>query len=307
VKAVANTEVYRPFDGPVRISRLRALPLARSGIKTALKRKLPLVILLAPLAIGTVIFAFVVYTRFALQAGSTPAALGGQGGAAGALGATMMASAAQRMIETREMIVVFHLTTNVFSLLLMAWFGAGLIADDRRLGANLLYFARPLTKTDYLLAKLLTVGFFGALGAVLPGVVICAVAAFASQEWSFVKQEGDVIWATLGFGFLWTLVVSSLVLCVSSLSTRRTFALIGIFGWFLFTTTVGTILAELQDEHDFRVLSVGFAASRVAASMFDIAHAPPWSLSLSWTALGVTVALSWLICWWRARKLEVVA
>jgi hypothetical protein len=308
VKAVANTEVYRRFDGPISVSRLRALPLARSGIKTALKRKLPLVVLLGPVAIATVIFAFVVYTRFALEAGAPPAALGVQHNAAGALGATMMAGAAQRMIETREMIVAFHLTTNVFSLLLMAWFGAGLIADDRRLGAHLLYFARPLTKTDYLLAKLLTVGFFGALGAVLPGVVICAVAAFASPEWSFVKQEGDVIWATFGFGFLWTIVGASIVMCVSSLSTRRTFALIGVFGWFLFSTALAAILAELQHEHDFRTLSPFFSMARVASWMFDIRRGtPPWSLSLSWISLCATVALAWLVSFWRVRKLEVVA
>ncbi|MEO6595636.1 MAG: hypothetical protein ABIP94_12860 [Planctomycetota bacterium] len=307
MKAVANTEVYRPFAGPLRFSRLRALPLARANIKTALKRKLPLVILLAPIAIATVIFAFVVYTRFALEAGAPPSALGVQRNVAGALAATMMASAAQRMIETREMIVAFHLATNGFSLLLMAWFGSGLVADDRRLGANLLYFARPLTKLDYLLAKFLTVGFFGTLGALLPGVVICTVAAFASPEWSFVEQESDVILATFGFGLLMTTVVSSLVLAVSSLSQRRTFALIGVFAWFLITNAMATILSALQHEQDLRVLSPFFAAIRVAASMFDVRGAPPWSLPLSWLCLGATVALSWLVCWVRVRKLEVVA
>src|ERR1700754_187651 len=108
MKAVANTGIYRPFEGELLVSHLRFLPLARANIKTALKRKLPLVVLLAPVAIATVIFAFVVYTRFALQAGAPPAALGAQGGASGALGATLMAGAAQHMIQTRQMIVAFH-------------------------------------------------------------------------------------------------------------------------------------------------------------------------------------------------------
>jgi hypothetical protein len=308
MKAVANTEVYRPWRGTLRSARLRWLPLARANIKTAGKRKLPLVILLLPVAIATVIFAFVVYTRFALEAGETPSALGVQRGASGALASTMMAGAAQQMIQTREMIVAFHLATNVFSLLLMAWFGAGLIAEDRRLGAHLLYFARPLTKLDYLMAKLTTVMFYGALGALAPGLVICLVATFASPEWSFLTQQGDVIVATVAFGALWTLIVSSIVLCVSSLASRRTFALIGVFAWFLITGALAGILAKAQGNEDFRVLSPFMAGARIAASMFDLhRNAPDWSLSLSWISVCAMVAIAWLLSWWRVRRLEVVA
>jgi hypothetical protein len=301
VKAVANTEVYRPFSGTVRISKLRSLPLARAGIRTLAKRKLPLVILLAPVAIATVIFAFVVYTRFALEAGEAPSALGVQPGASDILGAALRAGAA------RDMIVAFHLATNMFSLLLMTWFGSGLVADDRRLGAHLLYFARPLTKLDYLLAKFMTVAFYGALGAVLPGLVICIVATFASREWAFLTQESDVIFATLGFGCLWVVVVSSVVLAVSSLASRRTFAMIGVFAWFLLTGALAGIVSAVQHEPDFTMLSLFHAAARVAAWMFDLKHGPTWSLPLAWTSLGVTVALAWLVCAARVRRLEVVA
>lgn len=308
MKAVANTEIYRPFHGRLHPASVRWLPLARAGIRTAAKRKLPLVILLAPLVIATVIFAFVVYTRFALEAGAPPSALGASGGPAGALGATMMASAAQQMIQTREMIVAFHLSTNLFSLLLMAWFGAGLVAEDRRAGAHLLYFARPLTRFDYLAAKFLVVAFYGALGALLPGILICLVATFASPAWSFVKQQGDVILATVGFGCLWTVLVSSVVLCVSSLASRRTFALIGVFAWFLLTGALAGILGTLQKEQDFRALSPFMSAARVAASLFHLHRgAPEWSLSLAWTSVAATIAASWLVCWARVKRLEVVA
>jgi hypothetical protein len=307
VKAVANVEIYRPWRGKAQLSRLRWTRLARANIKTAGKRKLPLVILLAPLCIATVIFAFVVYTRFSLQAGETPAALGGSHGATSALASTLMAGAAQQMIQTRGMIVAFHLATNVFSLLLMAWFGAGLIAEDKRLGAHLLYFARPITKLDYCLAKLATVAFYGALGALLPGLLICLVATFASPNWSFLTQEGDVIWETVAFGSVWTVLVSSLVLCVSSLASRRTFALIGVFAWFLLSGALSGILAQAQGNQDFHVLSPVFASMRIAAGIFGVEDGPKWSLGWSWIAVGSMVVLSWIITTWRVRKLEVVA
>ena len=308
MKAVANVEIYRPWRGTMQLGRLRWTRLASANIKTASKRKLPLILLLAPLAIATVIFAFVVYTRFSLQAGETPAALGGAHGATSALGATLMAGAAQQMIQTRAMMIGFHLATNIFSLLLMAWFGAGLIAEDKRLGAHLLYFARPITKLDYCLAKFATVSFYGAIGALLPGLVICTVATFASPEWSFLTDEGDVIWETILFGCVWTVLVSSLVLCVSSLASRRTFALIGVFAWFLLTGALSGILAQAQGNQDFHVISPFFASARIAREIFRIGqNGPDWSLSWSWFSVVSTVALCWIITAWRVRKLEVVA
>lgn len=307
MKAVANVEIYRPWRGTAKLARLRWWQLARANVRTAAKRKLPLVILLAPLAIATVIFSFVVYTRFSLEAGQTPAALGGSHGATSALGATLMAGAAQQMIQTRAMIVAFHLATNAFSLLLMAWFGAGLIAEDKRLGAHLLYFARPITKLDYLLAKLVTVGFYGALGALLPGLVICTVATFASPEWSFLTEEGDVVWESIAFGCLWTLLVSSVVLCVSSLASRRTFALIGVFAWFLLSHALAGILAQAQANQDFLAVSPGLASVRVANWIFGLHEGPRSSLAWALTSIGATIVLGLGIAWRRVRKLEIVA
>ncbi len=308
MKAVANVEIYRPWRGTARLGRLRWWQLARANIKTAGKRKLPLFLLLAPLGIATVIFAFVVYTRFALEAGETPAALGSAHGATSALRTTLMAGAAHQMIQVRGMMIAFNIATNIFSLLLMAWFGSGLIAEDRRLGAHLLYFARPITKLDYLLAKLCTVTFYGALGALLPGLLICLVATFASPEWSFLTDESDVIFRTIAFGCLWTLLISSLVLCASSLASRRTFALIGVFAWILMTGALSGILAQAHGNQDLRAISPLFASTRIGASLFGIEDgAPPWSLSWSWISVCATIAICWIVIAWRVRKLEVVA
>lgn len=308
MKAATHTEVYRPFRGRVAAARWRFVPFMRACIKTATKKKLPLLLLFAPLAIATVIFSFVVYTGLALEAGAPPSALGARGGAAGVLGAAMMAGTAKQLIQAREMIVAFHLGTNVFSLLLMAWFGSGLIADDKRLGAHLLYFARPLTRLDYVLAKFATVAFFGALGAIAPGLVICTVATFASHEWEFLKLESDVIYATIGFGALWTVLVSSIVLCVSSLATRRTFALIGVFAYFMLTAALAGTLAALQRDQDFRALSPFFSCVRLATWMFDLHRSPShWNLSLAWASVTATIVLAWAITWFRVKRLEVVA
>lgn len=307
MKASTHTEVYRPFRGKLSPRRLRFVPLLAACIKTAAKKRLPLVLLFAPLAIGTVIFSFTVYAGFAIQEGAPPSALGSGGGIAGVIGQTLMSQRARQLIAARDMIVNFHLATNVFSLLLMAWYGAGVLAEDRRLNAHLLYFARPLSRLDYLLAKFLTIVFFGVLGTVVPGLVICTVATFASPEWSFLKEEWDVILATIGFGLVCTTLVASIVLCVSSLATRRTFALIGVFATFMLTFALASILAQLQRDSDYRMLSPMLATVRIATSIFQIRHGPTnWNPTLAWISAGAWVAAAWFIVWVRTRRMDVV-
>lgn len=308
MKATTHTEVYRRYTGPLAQQRFVFLSLARAGIRTAAKKKLPLVLLLAPPAIATVIFSFVVYTGLALEAGSTPAALGARDGPASILGAAMMAGAAKQMIQAREQIVLLHLATNMFGLLLMAWYGAGLIAEDKRLGAHLLYFARPLTRLDYVLAKFLVVAFFGALGSLLPGLIVCTVATFGSHEWAFLKQQSDVIVGTVLLGTLVSVVTSSYMLAVSSLSGRKTFALAGSFGFVMLTLALAGLFATVQKDLDWQGLSVFLSLGRIATSVLDVDDGPPpWNIALAWTNVAATVGVSWIVIWMRVKRLEVVA
>ena len=186
MKAEMHGETWRPWSGTLDGQRLRFGPIVRAGLRIALRKKLPLVLLFLPPVVATIIFSFVVYTVAALAQGMVPAGLGAAGGAMGqALGGgqnSLAGDFVQQLVRVRERIVGFHLSTDLFSLLLMAWFGAGLLAEDRRSGAHLLYFARPLTRTDYLLGKFSIVALFGVLGSMLPGLVLLATRRLGHLE-----------------------------------------------------------------------------------------------------------------------------
>jgi hypothetical protein len=309
LKATTHTEVYRRHTGELVPRALQFLPLARAGIRTAAKKKLVLVLLLLPPAIATVIFSFVVYAGFAIQAGAPPSALvGPEAAPSNVIGQAMMAGAAKQLIQAREQIVAFHVATNVFALLLMAWYGAGLFAEDKRLGAHLLYFARPLTRFDYVVSKFLVVTFFGMWGALVPGLVICTVATFASPEWSFFTQEFDVIVATLVMGVLVTALTSSFVLAVSTLATRKTFALVGTFGWFMLTLAIAGMLMSLRMHSDWGNVSIFVACGRIGSWLFDIKeNFGKWSVGLSWASVAFTFVVCWTVIWFRVKRMEVVA
>jgi ABC-type transport system involved in multi-copper enzyme maturation permease subunit len=307
MKAEANLEVYRPFAGTLADSPRAPVALWRAGLRVAFRRKLALVLLLAPPVIGTVIFSFVVYTGYALEQGETPSALG-DAGLIGQVAGTMLRDAARQALAARKLIVEFHLAMSVFSLLLIAWYGAGLIAEDRRNGAHLLLFARPLSRTGYVLGRFLTVATFGALGSIAPALVVCVVATFASPDWSFIRLEGDVVWKAVLFGAAWVTATSTLVLAVSSLATRKAFALAGTFGTVVGLTATAALLSKIQHEAAWRALSPVASWSRIANELFGLRETRyRWDAGLAYASVSALFVLSVLVIAWRVRRMEAVA
>jgi len=126
VTARTHTEVYRRFEGQLGRTPLRFWALAAAGIRIGLRPKLPLLLLYTPPAIATVVFSFLVYGRYAAEAGVD--AIGGiEGGMAKA-----MANRALQQLEVKNQIARFHEGMAWFSLLATSWFGCGLFAEDRR-------------------------------------------------------------------------------------------------------------------------------------------------------------------------------
>jgi len=300
VKAVTHLEVYRRFGGELRAHPLRFWPLLVAGIRVGVKKKLPL-ILYAPSLIGTIVVSGVVYLRFAAEEQLASEAVASAAGLQ-----RMLAQRAMKLLEVRNLIIEFNQTISVFALLAVAWFGSGLLCEDRRVGAHQLYFARPLTRIDYFLGKLATVGFFGGLAMLVPGLVMCLVASYTSPNWSFLREEGDVVWRTIAYSAVWIAVTAPLVLCSSALFPRKSFALAGIFGFVMILHALGHILDELVGG-SWVALSPFNNLEVISSTIFGVAHHSHASVATSWKVLVGVVVATVLVTGWRIRRLEVVA
>ena len=305
--ATTHTEIYRTFQGHARPRALRFLPLTRACIATATKRKLPLLILYTPVYIAAIVLSFVVYTLFSLQEGVTPAAFGGGRGGPNP-GMMLAAGFAKQIIQVHQIIVISHLSMSFFAILILAWYGAGQISEDRRLGAHLLYFARPLTRADYLLGKFLAVAFFGVFAVLVPSLIICAVAAITSPDWSFVKHEGMVIVNTVLYSLLFLVTWTSTVLAISSVCSRKTFALVATFGFLMLPLAVARSVSHLLGDRRFMMLSLQDNLQRIATGWLDApSMGSTWPIGFSLAIVAAFIALSWSVLVLRVRRMEAVA
>ena len=60
----------------------------------------------------------------------------------------MVATSAMQMLAVKNQIYEFNQAMSFFALFAVAWYGSGLLCEDRRVGAHQLYVARPWTRRD---------------------------------------------------------------------------------------------------------------------------------------------------------------
>lgn len=299
--AITHTELYRPFEGELRRRALRFVPLFRAGLFVATRKKLPLLLFFAPPAITAVVFSFLVYAKFTAEGGDVG---GGSIGPAQMVALTL----AQRMIQVNEQIAAAASTSRAFALLVIAWFGAGLIAEDRRAGAHLLYFSRPLTRLDYYLGHFCTVAFFGLCAVLGPGLLICVVAIFSSPDYAFLKEHWDVVLATVGYALVYVGVLSALVLAVSSLMKKRSLALAAVFGLVAGSQAISQMVAGLLRDRDFLMLGLWANFERLGGWMLGSrTRFLNWDARWSLLIVALLFLASLAIAFRRIRRLEVVA
>lgn len=247
MKATTHAELYRPFRGQLRRSPQTALVLARSGIRTAYRAKWPLLLFAVPI-IQMIVQSFLVYFAFSMKSELTSE----MGVKEKLVGAALM----EAFGNVEKQIVGLLNVTQFFTMVVLAWYGAGLIADDRRLKAHLLYFARPVSQTGYILGKLLVVGFYGSLAIVVPATVVLVVAGFSSPDWAYLRERGDRVLLVELYALLWVMIHALGILAISSLTKRKIYALVAAVGFFILTNAIAVFLNETLDDSRWLMMSM---------------------------------------------------
>ena len=196
---------------------------------------------------------------------------------------------------------------SVFTLFLTVFGGAGLVANDLRTGAILVYLSRPLTRRDYVLGKLGTLLALNLSVTLLPGVLLYVVALSLAPE-QFLKRE---LWwigpAVVLQSLVVSLVTSLVALAVSSLSRSARVAGLGFFGLLMGLELARGILRAVYNRPETLLVSLRASMHAVGNALFGVrerAYDLPW---VQPAALLLLVSIACLmVLRSRVRAVEIV-
>jgi ABC-type transport system involved in multi-copper enzyme maturation permease subunit len=157
-----------------------------------------------------------------------------------------------------------------FTILLSIFGASGLIANDLRTGAILVYLSRPLTQRDYIVGKLLVPLTLNLAVTLVPGLVLYLVCLALAPE-QFLRW--DLAWispAIVAHALAVSLVVSLLALSISSLSKSARVAGLGFALSLLGLEAVRPVLQFGFNRREAVVLSLTADLKAVGVALFGV-------------------------------------
>lgn len=200
-----------------------------------------------------------------------------------------------------------NLLLLIFTILMSALVGGGIIADDLGNGSISLYRSRPIETIDYLVAKVGVVAFALGMVTVVPGllaVLVIYVLGYSSGAIAVEALAGYLV-----VGVLLTVSFSVVTSFLSSLTNRRRFAAAGIFAALLMDEILAVILDGVTGSSVWLYLSPWEDLLAVARSIFGatLANGVPTILPAAALAvlLGLILGLG-AATYYRIDRMEVV-
>ena len=183
------------------------------------------------------------------------------------------------------------------------------LCPDRRTGMLGLYLAGPLDRNRYLLAK--AIGVVAVMLLITVGPLLFMLAAFVLAGFGpAVGETPKLLLQILATGVATALLYASLAMAVSSFTTRRAAAAVGV----VLALSVPVIVVRSAIEstgapNELDLFSLPFVAADLAYRIFGEQpddHEPVTLLS-TWAVAGglcAGIAAGALLCWFRYRRIE---
>ena len=201
---------------------------------------------------------------------------------------------------------IFMTVQGVFAIFLAALIGPGLIAPDLANNALPLYFSRPLTRSDYALARLTVL--FGMLSIItwIPGLLLFGMQAGMAGGWWF--RANWTIGAGIVTGFaVWVLFVSMVALAGSAYVKWRIVAGALVLGFFFILSGVSLMINGVFRVTWGHALNPAWAVNRLWCSLLGVdPPAGPGAAACGAMLAGIILLLT-LVLERKLRPVEVIS
>lgn len=191
-------------------------------------------------------------------------------------------------------------------ILYASMIGPEMFCPDRRNNVLVLYFTRPLTPMNYVVARWL--GFFTVSTFILwlPQLLIFLTRSMiADNPFDWARGHLEILPQVGASGLVMAAMLTTVALAVSSFTDRRPYAAGATLGVLVLFSVVGEILSELitGSTGDYLgLIDMLQAVINVNDWIFgDVQSDVPLS---SWIYVGdvaLIIAIGWAVMWWRYR------
>lgn len=205
-----------------------------------------------------------------------------------------------------QFFLVFINVQSVFATLLAALAGPGLVAPDLANGALPLYLSRPISRMDYVVARMIVLGGMLSLITWLPALILLAIQC-GMAGWSWLESNWTLAGGLLVGFFLWVPLVTLVALASSAYIRIRILAGALVLGFYFLLAGMSEVLNSVL-RAQWAVLMNPTRCAYIAWCALLGVEIPEGPGPLECTlALAGMIAL---LCWVLERKLrpvEVVA
>jgi ABC-type transport system involved in multi-copper enzyme maturation permease subunit len=257
---------YAHWDGQLRERRFPWAPITWLGIRLAFKKKYFKFIIFSSL-VPAVVFLVGIYISERIE------------------DFQYMFKGNKQILEVNPAYFKTYLSGDFLlfmMVMIMVVSGAGLISDDLKHNSLQLYFARPLSKSGYLLGKANVIVFFLLLLTLVPGLVFIIFKLLFAGDFRFLASYPWLPLSLIGYSLFVTGFFCSYTLLFSSLSKNRRYVSILIFAVYLFSDILFGFFYENYKNPAFALLSLKANLQQVGSWFFRLkpAYAVPWYWSL---------------------------
>jgi len=213
-----------------------------------------------------------------------------------------MGDAAKLLDINGDFFLLFTNAQAILAVIVAALTGPGLIAPDLANGGLPLYFSRPLTRRDYVLARLIVMMGLLSLLTWVPGMLLFLMqSSMAGWDWAFTNWHFAA--GILGGHLIWILFVSVVALASSAWVKWRIIAGALILAMFFVSSGAGVVINAVLRERWGLYLNPSMNMSNLCNMFFGLepTRGLEPGLSAVWLAV-MMLAFAWAL----NRKLKPV-
>ena len=292
---------YRPYDGELTPSWSRLLVIPRYAFEDLRRSRF-----LSLFYVGTFIYPVIAALIIYVQHNASALRL-------------LNVENASRLISINS---TFFLTLlgwqSMVALTLAAFVGPSQISPDLTNNALSLYLARPFSRLEYVMGKMVVLVTLISLMTWVPGLLLFTLQSYL-EGWSWAAANARIAFGMFVGAWIWILLLTVLSLALSAWVKWKPAAGALLFVVYFVAAALGTTINSVQRTNWGSLLNIGYLVGSIWGWLFEGANrtsngavffrAPVAQQLPLWTCWGMLLALL-AICVWmlasRIRGAEVV-